>query len=377
MFKCEFNVVSDEREFIALQPGWDELYRKTTERNYSQSFDWCWHGWSKVAKPRGRKLYCLVATEQGRLVLVWPLVILRKYFWTIARPLGPETTEYSNVLVEDGPDADERVKAAWQLLHQSSEYDVLLLPYVRDESRLRRLMKADKALSSTERFTTSKVDWGDAENWETYYQGLSKKQRLDINRRRRRLMQGGNVTFAPVADVVEQPAAIDWILDQKTRWLVRTSRQNDWLGTAEYRDFLVAVAVKAQPADGVIISVLKLDESIIAASIQRMSGSQVEILLPAFDPSYRNFAPSLLLYEHLFEWCFNHGLEVDFRIGDEPYKEYWRTYKSKATSYEHAVSRRGAAFVILKGAHRRWLHLKARLSQKRLHRGPAVVAASC
>jgi CelD/BcsL family acetyltransferase involved in cellulose biosynthesis len=190
-------------------------------------------------------------------------------------------------------------------------------------------------------------------------------------------MQGGNVTFAPVADIAEQPTAIDWILDQKTRWLARTSRQNDWLSTAEYRDFLVAVAAKAQQVDGVIVSVLKLDQSIIAASIQRMSGSQIEIFLPAFDPSYRNYAPNLLLYEHLFKWCFDQRLEVDFRIGDESYKEYWRTYKSKATSYEHAVSRRGAGFVILKGAHRRWLRLKAKLTQKRLHPRPAAMAASC
>jgi CelD/BcsL family acetyltransferase involved in cellulose biosynthesis len=377
MTQCDFRVVVDESEFTALEGAWDELYRKATERNYSQSFAWCLHGWEKVAKPRGRKLFCLVGTEQDRLVLVWPFVICRKYLWSLARPLGPETTEYSNVLVEDGPDADTRIDLAWQALRRMRQYDVLWLPYVRDDARLHRVMAANGGFSSAEQFTTSTVDWNAAESWETYYQRLSKKQRLDVDRRRRRLMEAGNVTFVPISDVGEQSNVIYWILDQKRRWLLRTSRQNDWLDTAEYRDFLVAVAAKAQQADGVTVSVLKLDERIIAASIQRMSGSRVEIFLPAFDPSYRNFAPNLILYEHLFKWCFDQRLEVDFRIGDEPYKEYWGIRKSKATSYEHAVSPRGAGFVVLKEGHRRWLQIKARLPQKRVHPGGVVVATSC
>jgi CelD/BcsL family acetyltransferase involved in cellulose biosynthesis len=377
MTQCDFRVVVDESEFTALEDAWDELYRNATERNYSQSFAWCWHGWENVAKPRGRKLFCLVGTEHDRLVLVWPFVICRKYLWSLARPLGPETTEYSDVLVEDGPAADARVDLAWRALHEMRQYDVLWLPYVRDDARLHRLLAAKGGFSSAEQFTTSMVDWNAAESWETYYQRLSKKQRLDVDRRRRRLMEAGNVTFVPISDVGEQPNAVSWILDQKTRWLHRTSRQNAWLATPEYRDFLLAVAAKAQHADGVIVSVLKLDERIIAASIQRMSGSRVEIFLPAFDPSYRNFAPNLILYEHLFKWCFDQRLEIDFRIGDEPYKEYWGIRKSKATSYEHAVSPRGTGFVVLKEAHRRWLQIKTRVPQKRVRPGSAVVATSC
>lgn len=377
MTQCDFRVVVDESEFTALESAWNELYRKATERNYSQSFAWCLHGWEKVAKPRGRKLFCLVGTEQDRLVLVWPFVICRKYLWSLARPLGPETTEYSNVLVEDGPDADTRLDLAWQALRRMRQYDVLWLPYVRDDARLHRVMAANGGFSSAERFTTSTVDWNAAETWEAYYRRLSKKQRLDIDRRRRRLMEAGNVTFVPTSDVGEQSKAIYWILDQKRRWLLRTSRQNDWLDTAEYRDFLVAVAGEAQQADGVTVSVLKLDERIIAASIQRMSGSRVEIFLPAFDPSYRNFAPNLILYEHLFKWCFDQRLEVDFRIGNESYKEYWGIRKSNATSYEHAVSRRGAGFVVLKEAHRRWLQIKAGLPKRRARPVGMMVSTSC
>lgn len=68
---------------------------------------------------------------------------------------------------------------------------------------------------------------------------LDNKQRCDIGRRRRRLAEAGKVIFIAAVDV-EQSAVIDWIIEQKRQWLVRKARKNDWLGSEEYRRFLVA-----------------------------------------------------------------------------------------------------------------------------------------
>ncbi|MEJ2721498.1 MAG: GNAT family N-acetyltransferase, partial [bacterium] len=39
---------------------------------------------------------------------------------------------------------------------------------------------------------------------------------------------------------------------------------------------------------------------------------------------WRRYSPGRLLLCHLFEWCFDNGIEVfDFTIGDEPYKQDW------------------------------------------------------
>src|SRR5882762_7636721 len=55
----QLQVVADETEFRALAHKWDQLYRNSSERNYSQSFDWCWCGRANVAKPSGANLHSM------------------------------------------------------------------------------------------------------------------------------------------------------------------------------------------------------------------------------------------------------------------------------------------------------------------------------
>jgi CelD/BcsL family acetyltransferase involved in cellulose biosynthesis len=363
MMKCQFRVVTDEAALAALKPEWDALYRQSADRYYSESFDWCWCGWTAVAKPRGRKLHCLVATADDRVVLIWPLVIHRKYLWSIARPLGSETTEYSNVLVEEGPEADSRMELAWQVLRRTSRYDVLRLPFVRDGSRLHRLVAARGAFSFAEPFIASAVDWRGSPDWTAYHRSLDGKQRRDIGRRWRRLAETGEVTFAAV-EVDQRPAVIDWTIEQKRRWLVRRERQNDWLGTEEYRNFLMAIAERTKGEQSMIVSALRLDGAVIAASLARADGPRIEMFLAAFDPSYQRFSASHIAYANFLEWCFKQGLEVDLRIGKERFKDHWHLRKSKVTTYEIAASPWGAAFILLKMARRRWAGLRLKRPRK-------------
>jgi CelD/BcsL family acetyltransferase involved in cellulose biosynthesis len=356
-------ILTDESSLRALKPDWDDLYRRSADPHYSQSFDWCWCGWMTVAKPRGRKLLCVVATDANQVVLIWPLVVGRTALWSVARPLGSETTEYSNVLVEGGAGADARMDLAWQALKQAPGCDVLRLPYVRERSALDRLISGQSAFSFADDFTIAAVNWRGAPTWEAYYRSLDKKQRLDISRRRRRLMESGDVAFAASVDADQQSAVIDWIIDQKKQWLVRKERRNHWLETDDYRRFLVAVAERTKREDRIIVSALKLDGAVIAAAIARKHGTRIETFLSAFDPSYHKFSPSHILYEGFLEWCFERRLEVDFRIGNERFKDHWHLHKSRASSYDIALSSWGTAFVLLKRARHRWSGFKKTLRQ--------------
>lgn len=356
--------ITDEAAFDALKPEWDELYRKSIDPYYSQSFEWCWRAWREVGRPRGRKLHCLVGAEDGRVVLIWPLALYRRFLWSFACPLGPETSEYSSVLVEDSPEADRRTAAAWQQLRYTAPCDVLLLPFVRDGSVLHRLISAKSVLKFSEEFTTSQLDWAGSQDWETYYRSLRKKQRLDINRRRRRLSEIGKITFEAAVEAGQLAAVIDWIFGQKRQWLVRTKRRLsdcDWFETDEYRNFLVAIADQTAHESRVIVSALKLDGRVIAASVGRIEGARVETFLSAFDPSFRIFSPSHILYEEFLKWSFERRLEVDFRIGNEDFKDHWHLLRSGATSYEIPFSLWGIAFVALRRARLRWRKLAEKL----------------
>ena len=106
-----YEIITDHNEFLSLKRHWHDLYERSTEHDLTQSFEWCRCSWEIVAKPQGRRLHCLVAWRRDRAVLIWPFVTCRhgRFLRTFARPLGPETSEYSSVLVEDGSEADRRI----------------------------------------------------------------------------------------------------------------------------------------------------------------------------------------------------------------------------------------------------------------------------
>jgi hypothetical protein len=99
-----------------------------------------------------------------------------------------------------------------------------------------------------------------------------------------------------------------------------------------------------------MVSALRLDGRVIAAAVGRIEGARVETFLSAFDPSFRIFSPSHILYEDFLKWSLERRLEVDFRIGNEDFKDHWRLLRSGATSYEIPFSLWGIAFDVLRRA---------------------------
>ena len=84
------------------------------------------------------------------------------------RPLGSETTEYSDVLVENSSEADRWVTLAWQKLRTTRSGDIVSLPFVRANSRLHRIISQERPMSAWVN-SISSVSWDGYEDWESYY----------------------------------------------------------------------------------------------------------------------------------------------------------------------------------------------------------------
>ena len=53
-----------------------------------------------------------------------------------------------------------------------------------------------------------------------------------------------------------------------------------------------------------------------------------------------------MLTEHVLQWAFERGLDVDFRIGDQPYKEKWNGRRVDVLTWHVATSLRGLPVVL-------------------------------
>ena len=344
-------IVTDPETFLSLKKDWNALYDRCAERDLTLSFEWCRRSWELVAKPQGRRLHCLVVWRSDQAVLIWPFAIHGRFLRTLARPLGPETSEYSDVLVEDDCQADQRVAYAWNMLRKDLRTGKILLPFVKSGSRLYRAVVTSKVVPrSVETWETPQVEWDMYPAWNSYLNHLGRDFRAELRRTRRRLSELGNLNFEPTTDIRNFVTTLEWIFARKTDWLARTHQKSIWRKADLYRDFLVAMANAELNAQLRLFS-LKLNDQVISAVVCRKSPSRLENVLAAFDQVYGKFGPGQLLYEDVLNWAFEHRLTCDFRLGAQAYKQSWATSVSQVTTYEFVNQLRNSAMIVAKFAY--------------------------
>ena len=355
-----FQIVTDVEQFFALKTAWDSLCARSGDYNFSQSFQWCSAAWTILGYPQKRKLYCLVGWLDNRVVLIWPFLIFRRGFWSILHPLGSVTTEYSDVLVDDNPDADHWVELAWQQVRATCNSDVIDLPFVRIDSRLHRVIAKERPMVAWGN-SVSSVKWDGYQSWENYYQARNREFRYSLRTTRRRLSQHGNLLFEVVTSREQIESTINWIFLHKSEWLIRTKQDSPWQDAPSYKRSLIKLAAERQELEGVMLFVLKLDERIIGAVLCRISRHSAEGVISAFDRSYRQYGPGQLLWEDILTWAFKRRLNFDFRLGNDTYKKRWTNQESQVVNYRFVNSIWGAAFSLasrcrseLKALRSRW-----------------------
>jgi CelD/BcsL family acetyltransferase involved in cellulose biosynthesis len=346
-----YEIITQPAAMFALQREWQELCARSTGHYLGQTFDWARISWETVARPRGRRLLCLVARRDGRVGLIWPLVTRQGWTGSVARPLDSETSEYGMALVEDCADAERRVAAAWKVLRDNCGCDRLELENVRSDSVLGRVLSDPAApRAGFPQFVTSQdapwVSWDGIDSWDSYLRRLDGAQRRQLGRKSKRLAEVGEICFEPVTDAAERDTLLDWMLAHKRAWLQKSRLHNGWFFSREYRAFLTASMSAFAPSGRRIIFALKLNGRAIAAQLSSVDHARVEWFIGAFDPEYGKYSPGQLLHERCLRWAFERGLDYDFRIGSEPAKFFWSNRVGQATNYVFANSARGAIYVL-------------------------------
>lgn len=109
---ASFAVVSDMAGLAALGEEWRALFaRAAAPQQVFQSFPFLWH-WAQHYLAPGIQLCVVVCRQDGRLVMVLPLVRQRRYGVDILRFMGLPVAQFGDVLIEPGADPALR-RSAW------------------------------------------------------------------------------------------------------------------------------------------------------------------------------------------------------------------------------------------------------------------------
>jgi CelD/BcsL family acetyltransferase involved in cellulose biosynthesis len=338
-------VITDVPGFTALESEWNALHAASPRAYVSDGFDWARLCWDFVGDQPGRGLFCAVVRRHSQLVAVWPLTVSRTGVWRLARALTSQGTEYCPFLVH--PDAD--LHGVWTAICREFEgrgdVDALSLPYVREDSPLGRCLS--KAAGSRRLYSLPVRFLRRAEfaDWESYFTHLPHNVQVHQRRDWRRLDLLGEAAFEDVSDPAERQAVWTWMVAKKREWLVRRGLRSPSISSDSFARFVArSLDVFAQGGRRRIFA-LKLDGAVIAAELVNVDRARVELFVLTFDEAFARCAPGNLLREKVVAWAFERGLDYDWRLGDESYKQIWANHVAQATSYVLPLTPRGKYFV--------------------------------
>ncbi len=342
------SVADDPAAFAGLQTEWDALWHRVPGAHVSQSFDWCRTGWEVCAASRGDALHVVVGRRDGRLVLVWPLAIERRGLAREARCLGSGSTDYDALLVEPGTMAAAQAAAALRWLKTSGAVDILIAPFVGEGSPQAASVGSAGLRGLQHDLPAPLLDHSVHGTWPAYLASRGAKLRNELARRRRHLDGEGTVCIGFVAGEAEIATAIDWALEHKVASLARSGLRSDFLSAPDYRAFLTAVARAPEGCGRTAVMTLTIDGRIVAAKLGTIDATRFEGFVTVYDAAFAKWSPGSLLLAECLRWCFEHGLDYDFRIGDEDYKRLWATETRQVRTHQLAISRRGAVALSLR-----------------------------
>jgi CelD/BcsL family acetyltransferase involved in cellulose biosynthesis len=175
----EYSIVTTRAGFNKLGKDWDALFARAGKGAQAfQTFGWCRHWCDHYYDDdaSGASLAIVTGWRDGRLVLVWPLVVSRSAGFVRLWTMGEPATQYCDALVEASPDTTKQLRRAWDHVIASVQPDLAWFPRVRDDAVIAPLMQALGGVA-VKRAKAPFVDLSDTPDFDTYMSRRSNQAR--------------------------------------------------------------------------------------------------------------------------------------------------------------------------------------------------------
>jgi CelD/BcsL family acetyltransferase involved in cellulose biosynthesis len=319
----KIEIINETQALRALEPEWNDLCTRVPDHRYNQTFSWLWRGWECVLSKKNYDLHVIVGRTDGRVVLIWPVVVHRYLAWRMLGWLGADSTECPDLLVESGPKTLEWLQAAWKIIVYDSGIDVIDFRYVREDSPIAPLLEG--SANAHKKYSRAPYVACDSwTNWASYFKSLSRKFRNDQMRQRRRLSKCGGVSFEIAETTVEVRDSLRWLLIQKTAFLDQMGVRKHWFQHRENLDFLQSVVMDSHSSGNLYLAKLCVDGTTIAVLLGFVFKGRLEAVVTTYDPAWQSYSPGRILMEECLKWSFEKQIKIfDFRMNVTPNKRNW------------------------------------------------------
>lgn len=153
------------------------------------------------------------------------------------------------------------------------------------------------------------------ETWLSYEAGLDSRLRNTVARMQRRFQREGGTL-----EIVQEPGALETALDSYLAVYAKS-----WKVAEPYPAFLPEIVRRFGPRKCLRLGLAWFQGKPIAAQLWFVADGRADIYKLAHDEQFKRFSPGTLLTARMLQQAMEVDLvrEVDYLIGDDPYKKDW------------------------------------------------------
>jgi CelD/BcsL family acetyltransferase involved in cellulose biosynthesis len=153
------------------------------------------------------------------------------------------------------------------------------------------------------------------QDWASFLVGRSSKMRSNIKRMEKKLAQGGGSI-----EIIVLPSECERGIEAYQRVYDASWKQQE-----PHPLFMATLITQASKNGWLRLGIAWLDGKPIAAQVWIVANGKADIYKVAYDEAFKEYSPGTVLTARLMQHVIecDHVHEVDYLIGDDPYKKTW------------------------------------------------------
>ena len=320
-----------------VEKKWDEFEKQSA--NYCfQNFYWLKNWYLNLEHSNNVKIINILVSKKNDLKIILPLCIKEYKGIKYLRWQGDDRADYmSGLFTSDFRIEKKEFLKLWLLIKSKvGLFDIIY--FERQPNFIDNVSNPFVKFLNVEKdyFTSSIVLEQSYDEFSN--KNLKKKFTDDTRRRINSLEKRGNLSFKihEFNNEKEKKQITEQILDHKIQRIKEQKLKNNFNDGA--KNFYINFENTKFKNGQLHISSLDLNEVPISLHWGVSYKNRFYHLMPATPyTEYMRFSPGRILLQHLIKWSIDKNLkELDFTIGDEPYKKDWYNNKNTLFCYVEA-----------------------------------------
>ena len=309
-------IITRREEMNVGREEWNLLLSGCETNTIFQTYEWVWTWWTVFG--HRYSLFLVEVRDADGLLALAPLMLDGSGRKRSLRFIGEENSDYCDFIA--GERKQEALTAIFDAIASWKKWDVFQLKNVPESSSTVAAVREFCGRTGKRFLETKGVSCPTLiiKGHEDHARRVSRKK--TILRRQNYLMKNGGLKVFHLETVDEAIRYFDLFVAQHIRRWSATSSPSLFLKHGN-RDFYLDLVKTLLPRGLLLFTVLEYKGRPIAFHFGFDYGSKVLWYKPSFDPDYGRLSPGTVLLKHLIEYCLEQGRqELDFTIGDEPFK---------------------------------------------------------